>query len=47
MVHKNWIDKLKKIAKEKNILLLADSKPENYQLFKDFYLIKPNFKEFC
>jgi len=47
ILYKNWIDKLKNVAKENDILLLADSKPKNYELFKDFYLIKPNFKEFC
>ncbi len=47
IVFENWIEELKNFAKEKNILLLADSKPKNYELFKDFYLVKPNFKEFC
>jgi len=47
IVYKNWIDNLKNFAKENDILLLADSKPKNYEFFKDFYLIKPNFKEFC
>jgi len=40
------IKELKKIWEEKNIILLADAKPKNYELFKDFFLIKPNFKEF-
>lgn len=47
IITKKLIEKVKKIAKEKNIKLLADAKPKNYELFKDFYLIKPNFKEFC
>ncbi len=47
IISKYLIEELKKIAKEKNIKLLADAKPKNYELFKDFYLIKPNFKEFC
>ena len=47
IVQKDWIDEIKKIAQEENILLLADSKPKNHQLFANFYLIKPNFKEFC
>ena len=47
IISKYLIEELKKIAKEKNIKLLADAKPKNYELFKDFYLMKPNFKEFC
>ena len=47
IIFKELIEKIKQIAKEKDILLLADAKPRNYELFKDFYLIKPNFKEFC
>ncbi len=47
IINKNLIEKLKKITKEQNILVLVDSKPKNYELFNDFNLIKPNFKEFC
>ena len=47
LINKNLIEKIKKISKQKNIKLLADAKPKNYEFFKDFYLIKPNFKEFC
>ena len=47
IINKYLIKELKKIAKENKILLLADAKPKNYELFQDFYLIKPNFKEFC
>ena len=47
IITKELIEKIKKIAKERNIKLLADAKPKNYELFEDFYLIKPNFKEFC
>ena len=28
-------------------IILADIKPQNLELFKGIYLIKPNFKEFC
>lgn len=47
LINEWLVEKVKEVAKEKNIKLLADAKPKNYEFFKDFYLIKPNFKEFC
>ncbi len=37
------INKLKTLE----VKLLIDSKPKNVELFKDTFLVKPNFKEFC
>jgi len=38
---------VKEFAQNKNIPILADLKPKNFLKFKDIYLIKPNFGEFC
>ncbi len=46
IINKKLINKIKEISEKSNIKVLVDSKPYNYELFKDFYLIKPNFKEF-
>jgi bifunctional ADP-heptose synthase (sugar kinase/adenylyltransferase) len=41
------INKIKEYSVKNDIKVLVDSKPYNFTLFKDFYLIKPNFREFC
>lgn len=41
------VDIIKKYAKENNIKILVDIKPQNLELFYDVFLVKPNFKEFC
>ncbi len=43
IITENLIKELKK----KNVKILVDSKPKNIEFFKDVYLVKPNFKEFC
>jgi rfaE bifunctional protein kinase chain/domain len=47
--YNKWIVNLKLINKLKkiDIKLLIDSKPKNVEFFKDTFLVKPNFKEFC
>lgn len=47
IISKKLIKKIKDYTNKNNIKVLVDSKPYNYQLFNDFYLVKPNFKEFC
>lgn len=41
------VDVIKDYAKENNVKILADIKPQNLELFEWVFLIKPNFKEFC
>lgn len=40
-------EKLIKELKKSNIKILVDAKPKNVEFFRDVYLVKPNFKEFC
>jgi len=47
VINEKLINKIKEFSEKNNIQVLVDSKPYNYKLFKDFALIKPNFKEFC
>lgn len=42
---KNSINYIIKKAKEKKIRIIVDSKPNNYDLFKNIYAIKPNKNE--
>lgn len=43
MVSKYIVDALKALGTK----IVVDAKPKNIELFKDVFLIKPNFKEFC
>ncbi len=47
IVNKDFIDNLKIFSEENWTKLLVDTKPQNLDLFKEVYLVKPNFKEFC
>lgn len=41
------VETIKKYAEKNNVKILADIKPQNLDLFRWVFLIKPNFKEFC
>lgn len=41
------VEMIKNYAKENNVKILVDIKPQNVELFYDVFLVKPNFKEFC
>lgn len=47
--YNKWIitDELISNIKKLDIKILVDSKPKNVEFFKDTFLVKPNFKEFC
>lgn len=47
IVTENMMNFVKGYTKENWIKILADIKPQNLELFKWIFLIKPNFKEFC
>ena len=47
IVTENMMNFVKEYAKDNWIKILADIKPQNLELFKWIFLIKPNFKEFC
>lgn len=47
IITENMMDVVKEYANNNWIKILADIKPQNLELFKWIYLIKPNFKEFC
>jgi len=47
IITEELINKIKEYSVKNDIKVLVDSKPYNFTLFKDFYLIKPNFREFC
>ena len=42
-ISENLVSQLKKQIEH----IFVDTKPQNIELFKDVFLIKPNFKEFC
>jgi len=43
----SMMNMVKEYAKNNWVKILADIKPQNLELFKEIFLIKPNFKEFC
>ncbi len=47
IINEYLVKKLKELSKENWFKILVDAKPYNWQLFKDVFLLKPNFKEFC
>jgi len=47
IINNVFIDALKDYSKTNWSKILVDTKPSNIKLFNGFYLIKPNFKEFC
>ena len=47
IVTENMISVVKEYSKNNWVKILADIKPQNLELFKWIFLIKPNFKEFC
>lgn len=47
IVSENMMSTIKDYAKNNWVKVLADIKPQNLELFKWIFLIKPNFKEFC
>jgi len=47
IINKDLVNLLKDFSKINWPLLLVDTKPQNINLFRWVYFIKPNFKEFC
>jgi len=47
IVTEKMVNVIKSCSKKIWAIILADIKPQNLELFKWIYLIKPNFKEFC
>lgn len=41
------LEKIKVLAAEKGVKIIADVKPKNINKFHNIFLIKPNFNEFC
>lgn len=47
MINQELVDAIKKYALDTQAKILVDTKPASLDYFKDVYLLKPNFKEFC
>jgi bifunctional ADP-heptose synthase (sugar kinase/adenylyltransferase) len=47
MINQKLVDAIKKYSIDTQAKIFVDTKPASLEYFKDVYLIKPNFKEFC